>query len=179
MNDVDFQIFAHLVLGLDSTHNGMSTGSKGHMQHDRFFVNMLFADFAMITNLHPVIHNEIADVLKHSPAVPFFFLGLRPSPQQTFTEYGGAMIQFGKPLVNHVETLYSSDNDACRCQKLTSTHTTYGLPPTLTTHTSSMMTPFAAIPQASKKSSNPSMTPPLPNTYAHPWHRALHASTSY
>jgi hypothetical protein len=61
MTDVDFWIFAHLVLGLDSTHNGMGTGSKGHVQRNRSFVNMLLADFATITNLYLVIHNEIAN----------------------------------------------------------------------------------------------------------------------
>jgi hypothetical protein len=60
MTNADFRIFDHLVLGLGSTHNGMDTGSKGHMQRDRSFVNMLLADFATITNLHPVIHNKIA-----------------------------------------------------------------------------------------------------------------------
>ncbi len=61
MTDADFWIFAHLVLGLDSTHNGIGTGSKGHVQRDRSFINMFLADFVMITNLHPVIHNQIAD----------------------------------------------------------------------------------------------------------------------
>ncbi len=61
MTDVEFRIFAHLVLGLDSTHDGMGTGSEGQKQCNRSFVNMLLADFATITNLHPVIHNEIAD----------------------------------------------------------------------------------------------------------------------
>jgi hypothetical protein len=61
MSDKEFQIFAHLVLGLDSTHKGMGTGSKGHKQRDHSFVNMLLADFATITNLHPVIYNKIAN----------------------------------------------------------------------------------------------------------------------
>jgi hypothetical protein len=61
MTDAEFRIFAHLVLGLDSTHDGMGTGSEGQKQRNRSFVNMLLADFATITNLHPVIHNKIAD----------------------------------------------------------------------------------------------------------------------
>ncbi len=61
MTDVELRIFAHLVLGLDSTHNGMGTGSKGHKQHNRSFVNMLLANFATITNLHLVVHNKIAN----------------------------------------------------------------------------------------------------------------------
>jgi hypothetical protein len=61
MYDTEFWIFAHLVLGLDSTHEGMGTGSKGHKQRDHSFINMLLANFAMITNLHPVIHNKIAN----------------------------------------------------------------------------------------------------------------------
>jgi len=51
MTDAEFRIFAHLVLGLDSTHNGMGTGSEEHKQRNHFFVNMLLADFATITNL--------------------------------------------------------------------------------------------------------------------------------
>jgi hypothetical protein len=39
----------------------MGTGSEGHKQRDHSFVNMLLADFATITNLHPIIHNEVAD----------------------------------------------------------------------------------------------------------------------
>jgi hypothetical protein len=39
----------------------MGTGSKGHKQRNHFFINMLLANFAAITNLHPVIHNQIAD----------------------------------------------------------------------------------------------------------------------
>jgi hypothetical protein len=61
MTDIDFQIFAHLVLGLDSTHNDMGTGSRGHKQRNCSFVNMLHGNFATITNLHPVIHNKIAN----------------------------------------------------------------------------------------------------------------------
>ena len=61
MTDVTFQIFAHLVLGLDSTHNGMGTGIERYMQRNHSFVNMLLADLAMITNLHPVIHKEITN----------------------------------------------------------------------------------------------------------------------
>jgi hypothetical protein len=61
MTDAEFRIFAHLVLGLDSTHNGTDTGSEGQKQHDHSFVNMLLADFATITDLHLVIHNKIAD----------------------------------------------------------------------------------------------------------------------
>jgi hypothetical protein len=61
MTDEEFRIFAHLVLGLDSTHDGMGTGSEGQKQRDCSFANMLLADFATITNLHPVIHNKIAD----------------------------------------------------------------------------------------------------------------------
>jgi hypothetical protein len=61
MTDTEFRIFAHLVLRLDSTHKGMGTGSEGHKQRNPSFVNMLLANFAMITNLHPVIHNTIAN----------------------------------------------------------------------------------------------------------------------
>jgi len=50
--------FANLVLGLDATHDGMVARSKGHKKHDRSYVNMLLTDIAMITNLHPVIHNN-------------------------------------------------------------------------------------------------------------------------
>jgi hypothetical protein len=61
MSDMEFWIFAHLVLGLDSTHKGMGTGSKGHKQCNHSFVNMLLANFTTITNLHLVIHNKIAN----------------------------------------------------------------------------------------------------------------------
>ena len=60
MNDAEFRIFANLVLGLDTTHAGMGTGSEGHKQRDCSYVNMLLTDFTTITNLHPIIHNEIA-----------------------------------------------------------------------------------------------------------------------
>ena len=60
MNDAEFRIFANFVLGLDTTHVGMGTGCEEHKQRGRSYVNMVLADFAMITNLHPVIHNEIA-----------------------------------------------------------------------------------------------------------------------
>jgi hypothetical protein len=59
MPDKDHRVFAHLVLGLD--YGGMGPGSKGHKQHDHSLVNMLLANFSAITNLHPAIHNEIAD----------------------------------------------------------------------------------------------------------------------
>jgi hypothetical protein len=39
----------------------MGTGSKGHMQCNHSFVNMLLANFSAITNLHLEIHNKIAD----------------------------------------------------------------------------------------------------------------------
>ncbi len=61
MTDAEFWIFAHLVLGLNSAHNSIGTGSKGHKQHNHSYVNMLLNDYATITNLHPVIHNKIAD----------------------------------------------------------------------------------------------------------------------
>jgi hypothetical protein len=61
MTDAEFRIFAHLVLGLDSAHDSIDTGSKGHKQRDRSYVNMLLTDYAMITNLHPVIHKKIAN----------------------------------------------------------------------------------------------------------------------
>ncbi len=61
MTDTEFRIFAHLVLGLNSTQDSMGTVSGGHRQRDRYYVNMLLADFTMITNLHPVIHNKISD----------------------------------------------------------------------------------------------------------------------
>ena len=61
MTDAEFWIFAHLVLGLDSAHDSIGTGSKGHKQRDCSYVNMLLTDYATITNLHPVIHNKIAD----------------------------------------------------------------------------------------------------------------------
>jgi hypothetical protein len=59
---------------------------------------------------------------------------LRPSTRGSFTRYGRAMIQSGKPLalVDHVETLHSFNDASCHYQKLPSTHTTYGQPPTLT-----------------------------------------------
>jgi hypothetical protein len=60
MTDAEFQIFAHLALGLDSAHNSISTGSEGHKQRNHSYVNMLLTDYATITNLHPVIHNKIA-----------------------------------------------------------------------------------------------------------------------
>ncbi len=59
MSNEDHHVFAHLVLGLD--YGGMGTGSKGHKQHNHFFVNMLLANFSTITNLHLAIHNKIAD----------------------------------------------------------------------------------------------------------------------
>jgi hypothetical protein len=59
MGDKDHRVFAHLVLWLD--YGGMGTGSKWDKQRNHSFVNMLLADFFAITNLHPSIHNEIAD----------------------------------------------------------------------------------------------------------------------
>ena len=61
MTDTKFWIFANLVLGLNSTHNGMGTESEGQKQHNCSYLNMLLADFTTITNFHPVIHNKIAD----------------------------------------------------------------------------------------------------------------------
>ena len=61
MTDAKHRTFAHLVLGLNSTQDNMGTGKKGHKQRDCFFANMLLADFAMITNLHPVISSKIVD----------------------------------------------------------------------------------------------------------------------
>jgi hypothetical protein len=61
MTDAEFRIFAHLVLGLDSAHDSIGTGSKGHKQRDHSYIIMLLIDYAMITNLHPVIHNKIAN----------------------------------------------------------------------------------------------------------------------
>ncbi len=61
MTDAEFWIFAYLILGLDSAHNSIGTGSKGHKQHNFSYVNMLLTDYATITNLHPVIHNKIVD----------------------------------------------------------------------------------------------------------------------
>jgi hypothetical protein len=61
MTDAEFWIFAHLVLGLDSAHDSIGTGSKGHKQSNCSYVNMLLTNYAMITNLHPVIHNEITN----------------------------------------------------------------------------------------------------------------------
>jgi hypothetical protein len=61
MTNAEYQTFAHLVLGLDSTQNNMGTGNEGHKQCDCSFANMLLSDFATITNLHPVISSAIAD----------------------------------------------------------------------------------------------------------------------
>ncbi len=61
MTDEEFWIFGHLVLGLDSAHDSIGTGSKGHKQRDHSYVNMLLTNYASITNLHPVIHNKIAN----------------------------------------------------------------------------------------------------------------------
>jgi hypothetical protein len=61
MTDAEFWIFAHPDLGLDSAHDSIGTGSKGHKQHDCSYVNMLLTNYATVTNLHPVIHNEIPD----------------------------------------------------------------------------------------------------------------------
>jgi hypothetical protein len=61
MTDAEFQVYACLVLGLDPTNDSMGTGGEGHKQCDHSLVNMLLADFTRITNLHPAIHNEIAD----------------------------------------------------------------------------------------------------------------------
>jgi hypothetical protein len=61
MTDAQFQVFAFLVLGLDSTNNRMGTGNDGHKQCNHSFVNMLLADFTTTTNLHPVIHNGVKD----------------------------------------------------------------------------------------------------------------------
>jgi hypothetical protein len=55
----DHHVFMHLVLGLD--YGGMGKGSKGHKQRDHSFVNMLLTNFSAITNLHPTIHNKIAN----------------------------------------------------------------------------------------------------------------------
>ncbi len=60
MTDAEFWIFAHLVLGLDSAHNSIGTGSKGHKQRDHSYVNMLLTNYATITNLHPIIDNRRA-----------------------------------------------------------------------------------------------------------------------
>jgi hypothetical protein len=59
MTNVEFKVFACLVLGLNPTNYSMGTMNKEHKQHNHSFVNMLLADFTMITNLHLVIHNKI------------------------------------------------------------------------------------------------------------------------
>jgi hypothetical protein len=59
MTNAEYRTFAHLALGLDSTQETIDTGDKGYKQHDRFFANMLLADFITITNLQPVIGSEI------------------------------------------------------------------------------------------------------------------------
>jgi hypothetical protein len=145
-------------------------------------LNMLLAEFATIANLHLVIHNKFTDDRRalahaHLPTVPFSFLGLMPSSRQSFNRCGGIMIQSEKPLADHVEILHSSDIILCRYPKLPSTHTTCGKLPTSTAHSSSTMTPFAAILQASKASSDPSRISLLSNTCVRPWHRAPHALT--
>jgi hypothetical protein len=61
MTDAEFWIFAQLVLGLDSAHDSLGTGSKGHKQRDHSYINMLLTNYATITNLHPAIHNKIAN----------------------------------------------------------------------------------------------------------------------
>ena len=61
MTDAELWTLAHLVLGLNSTQDSMGTGNKGHKQCDCSFVNILLADFATNTNLHPVISSKIAD----------------------------------------------------------------------------------------------------------------------
>ena len=70
-----------------------------------------------------------------------------------------------KPLVDHVVILHSSDDASCRYPKLPSTHTTCGQLLTSITHASSMMTPFAAILQASAALSDLSRIPLLLNTF--------------
>jgi hypothetical protein len=52
-------VFVHFFLGLD--YGGMGTGSKEHKQRNHSFVNMLLPNFSAITNLHPAIHNKIAE----------------------------------------------------------------------------------------------------------------------
>ena len=142
---------------------------------------MLLADFTTITNLHPVIHNEIADDRRALACAlaccTLSFLVLMPLLHLSFNGCGGPTIQSGKPLVDHIEILCSSDNASCHYLKLPSTHTTYGQLSTSTTHASSTMTPFAAILRASEASFNPSETPLPPNMFVRPWHRAPHAST--
>ncbi len=59
--NVEFQVFSCVVLGLNSTSNSMGAGNERHKQRNHSFVNMLPADFTTITNLHPVIHNEMED----------------------------------------------------------------------------------------------------------------------
>ena len=60
MTNAEYRTFAHLVLGLDPTQDTIGTGNEWYKQHDRFFGNMLLADYVTITNLHPVIGSEIA-----------------------------------------------------------------------------------------------------------------------
>ena len=54
MSNKEFQMFAHLVLGLNS-----GDYDEGFAQTDHSFLNMLLNDYNNITNLNPTIHNEI------------------------------------------------------------------------------------------------------------------------
>ena len=60
MTNAEYRTFTHLVLGLDPTQDTIGTGNERYKRHDHSFANMLLADYVTITNLHPVISNEIA-----------------------------------------------------------------------------------------------------------------------
>jgi hypothetical protein len=60
MTHKEFQEFEYLIFGLDSDSSiATSKHSQGFKQTDYSFLNMMFGDFTTITNLHPVITQEI------------------------------------------------------------------------------------------------------------------------
>jgi hypothetical protein len=60
MTHKKFQEFGYLVFGLDSdSSTATSKHSQGFKQTNNSFLNMILGDFATITNLHPVITQEI------------------------------------------------------------------------------------------------------------------------
>ncbi len=181
MSDIEFQKFAYLVLGLDSTHKGMGTGSKGPKQRNHSFVKMLLANFATITNLHPVIHNKIANnqqaLASALACCTLLLTGSDPLTPSIIQRVWGAHNTIRKTLGRPRRDLALIRQPSCCYPKLPSTHTTCGQLPTLTIHASSTMTPCAAIIQAPEASSNPSRIQLLANTSMRPWHWAPYTLT--
>jgi hypothetical protein len=181
MTDAEFRIFAHLVLGLDSTHDGMGTGSEGQKQRNRSFVNMLLADFPTITNLHPVIHNEIADDQQALACAlaccTLLLLGSDALTPSIIQRVWGANDAIRKSLGGPCGDLALIQ----RCLVLLSkiAINTYHLWATTNFDNARIINDdtLRCHPPGLRSIIHPSRIPILPNTFVRPWHQAPHALT--